>query len=250
VVHSGSAGSTYAINPRAAANGHWIFSVMGRDATRTPHAVDEIVERFGPLPQRTLPRFEETDYVTRVFTEHVLCEMDPDVALIWFNEPDTSFHYKFLASEDTNAILRAVDAAFGRILAAIMRRPDADDIAIIAASDHGQISSSGVADIATLLTGAGHKAARGSSRAINGTDITVNRPLIVIENNNQALAGVSCIVERLHGHTTGQRSITDNCDDVGVLVKAVAGIRKARGGRQSRTRVACTKSIMDALFAG
>jgi hypothetical protein len=173
VVHSGSAGSTYAINPRAAANGHWIFSVMGRDATRTPHAVDEVVERFGPLPQRTLPRFEETDYVTRVFTEHVLGEMDPDVALIWFNEPDTSFHYKFLASEDTNAILHAVDAAFGRILAAIMRRPDANHIAIIAASDHGQISSSGVADIATLLTGAGHKAARGSSRAINGTDITV-----------------------------------------------------------------------------
>ncbi|MFM9974066.1 MAG: alkaline phosphatase family protein [Beijerinckiaceae bacterium] len=173
VVHSGSAGSTYAINPRAAANGHWTFSVMGRDATRTPHAVDEVVERFGPLPPRTLPRFEETDYVTRVFTEHVLGEMDPDVALIWFNEPDTSFHYKFLASDETNAIMKAVDVAFGRILAAIKARPDADEVAIIIASDHGQISSSGVVDIATLLTEAGHRAARATSRPINGADITV-----------------------------------------------------------------------------
>ncbi|MCX7323571.1 MAG: alkaline phosphatase family protein [Hyphomicrobiales bacterium] len=173
VVHSGSAGSTYAINPRVAANGHWTFSVMGREATRTPHAVDEVVERFGPLPPRTLPRFEETDYVTRVFTEHVLGEMDPDVALIWFNEPDTSFHYRLLASAETNAIMSAVDVALARILTAIKRRPDADEIAIIVASDHGQISSSGVADLATLLTEAGHKAARASSRAINGADITV-----------------------------------------------------------------------------
>lgn len=173
VVHSGSTGSTYAINPRAAAHGHWTFSVMGQEATRTPHAVDEVVERFGPLPPRTLPRFEETDYVTRVVTEHVLGEMDPDVALIWFNEPDTSFHYKFLASDETNAIVTAVDAAFGRIRAAIEARSDAEDIAIIVASDHGQISSSAVADIASLLGEAGHKAARASDRAIDGAAVTV-----------------------------------------------------------------------------
>ncbi len=173
VVHSGSAGSTYAINPRAAANGHWTFSVMGHGCTRTPNAVDEVIARFGPLPPRNLPRFEETKYVTRVFIEHVLHEMDPDVALIWFNEPDTSFHYKFLSSEDTDAVMTSVDAAFGRILAAIKTRPDADDIAIIVASDHGHISSSGVADIATLLTEAGHKAARASDRQINGAAITV-----------------------------------------------------------------------------
>ncbi len=173
VVHSGSAGSTYAINPRAAAHGHWTFSVMGRDATRTPHAVDEVVTRFGPLPPRNLPRFEETEYVTRVFIDHVLAEMDPDVALIWFNEPDTSFHYKFLASEETSAIIKAVDAAFGRILAAIKARSDGEDVAIIAASDHGQISSSGIADIAGLLTQEGHAAARASDRPINGAKVTV-----------------------------------------------------------------------------
>jgi hypothetical protein len=173
VVHSGSAGSAYAINPRVVANGHWTFSVMGGAHTRTPHAVDEVVERFGPLPPRTLPRFEETDYVTRVFIEHVLTNMNPDVALIWFNEPDTSFHYKFLGSPETRQIMAVVDAAFGRILKAIADRPDAAEIAIIAASDHGQISSSGIADIADLLTSAGHPAAKAAARQMKDAKIAV-----------------------------------------------------------------------------
>jgi phosphonoacetate hydrolase len=161
VVHAGSAGSAYAINPRVAANGHWTFSVLGEAYTRTPQAVRDVVARFGPLPARELPRFQETEYVTRVLIEHVLADLDPDVALIWFNEPDTSFHYKFLGSSETRAVTAAVDASFGRILAAIRARPDADDVAILAASDHGQISSSGLFDVAALLRAAGHPAATG-----------------------------------------------------------------------------------------
>lgn len=173
VVHSGSAGSAYAINPRAAQHGHWTFSVMGADATRTPHAADEVIARFGPLPPRNLPRFEETDYIARVFAGHVLDGMDPDVALIWFNEPDTSFHYKFLGSAETAAIMTAVDAAFGRILASIRARTDADDVAIIVASDHGQISSRGAVAIDHLLTEAGHPAVMASLRRLDGAVLAV-----------------------------------------------------------------------------
>ena len=61
VVHTGSAGSAHLINPRARAHGHWTFSIFGRDHTQTPEADDEVIARFGPLPPRTLPRFEETD---------------------------------------------------------------------------------------------------------------------------------------------------------------------------------------------
>jgi phosphonoacetate hydrolase len=173
VVHAGSAGSAYAINPRVAANGHWTFSVLGEECTRTPQAVRDVVERFGPLPARTLPRFEETEYVTRVFIEHVLADLDPDVALIWFNEPDTSFHYKFLGSAETRAVIAAVDASFGRILAALRARPDADEVAILVASDHGQISSSGAFDMAQMLDQAGHPAAKGSARSLDGAQIAV-----------------------------------------------------------------------------
>jgi hypothetical protein len=173
VVHAGSAGSAYAINPRVAANGHWTFSVLGEEFTRTPQAVRDVVQRFGPLPERTLPRFEETEYVTRVFIEHVLADLNPDVALIWFNEPDTSFHYKFLGSAETRAVIAAVDASFARILAALRARPDAGDVAIIVASDHGQISSIGAFDMARMLTQAGHQAAMGAARSLDGAEIAV-----------------------------------------------------------------------------
>lgn len=55
VVHTGSAGTTHLINPRAKSNGHWTFSILGRDNSPTPDAVEEVVSKLGPLPERTLP---------------------------------------------------------------------------------------------------------------------------------------------------------------------------------------------------
>jgi hypothetical protein len=173
VVHTGSAGSAYAINPRAAANGHWTFSVMGARATRTPEAVEEMVARFGPLPQRELPRFAEVDYAARVFIEHVLASQAPDVALIWFNEPDTSFHYRFIGSDESRRVLAHADAAFGRILDALGRQADGEETAIIVASDHGQIGSSGLVEMDRLLAEAGHPAAMASTRPLNGAKLAV-----------------------------------------------------------------------------
>ncbi|MGL4437945.1 MAG: alkaline phosphatase family protein [Bosea sp. (in: a-proteobacteria)] len=173
VVHTGSAGSCYAINPRVKANGHWTFSVMGEEFTRTPEAVREVVARFGPLPPRTLPGIEETEYGARVFVEHVLGQIKPDVALVWFNEPDTSYHYRFLGSDDAHKALAAVDAAFGHILDAVSAAPDGDRTAIIVASDHGQISSNGITPISRLLTDAGHRAARASTRSLDGAQVAI-----------------------------------------------------------------------------
>lgn len=157
VVHTGSAGSAWLINPRARAHGHWTFSILGESHTQTPEAVREVIGRFGPLPRRALPRFEEIDYAARVMTEHVLPTLKPDVAVIWFNEPDTSFHYRFIGSPETNAILRHVDAAFGRILDWVDAQPDGDRYSIIAASDHGQLSTSAELDLSSLLAAAGHE---------------------------------------------------------------------------------------------
>lgn len=168
VVHTGSAGSTHLINPRARANGHWTFSILGRDASPTPEAVDEVVARFGPVPGRSLPRFDEIEYGERVFREHVLATLNSDVSLIWFNEPDTSFHYRFLGSEETLRVLKAVDAAFGRILDWIDAQPDRDRYTVIAASDHGQISMGEELSLIDLLKAAGHDGRRASQRTLAG----------------------------------------------------------------------------------
>jgi len=142
VVHTGSAGTTHLINPRAKSNGHWTFSILGPDHSPTPEAVEEVAARLGPLPERTLPRFAELTYASRVMTEHVLPAIMPDVAVIWFNEPDTTFHYKEIGSAEASAIIRHVDAELGRILDWLDAQPDADRTLVLLASDHGQIATS------------------------------------------------------------------------------------------------------------
>jgi len=173
VVHTGSAGSAHVINPRARSNHHWTFSILGREHTQTPEAVDEVVARFGPLPPRNLPRFEEIDYAATAFVEHVLAGLAPEVALIWFNEPDTSFHYKCLGAPETVAVLQQADAAFGRILDWIDAQPDRERTAVIAASDHGQISTNGQIDIVDLLCAEGHQTFRAAERRLDGAKISV-----------------------------------------------------------------------------
>jgi phosphonoacetate hydrolase len=155
VVHTGSAGSAHVINPRALANGHWTFSVHGVAHTQTPDAVTEVVATFGPLPGRELPRFGDIEYAARVTVEHVLPLRRPDVALVWFNEPDTTFHYRTIGHPDSRAVLQAADAAFGRILDWVDAQPDADRIAVIAASDHGHVATSGVVPLADEARAAG-----------------------------------------------------------------------------------------------
>jgi phosphonoacetate hydrolase len=173
VVHTGSAGSAYCINPRAAAHGHWTYSVQGERHTPTPAAVREVMERFGEPPARRLPRSTEMDYAARVFTDHVLHSLKPDVALVWFAEPDTSFHYLMLDSADARTVMGTVDAAFARILAAVQSAPDAAGTAIIVASDHGQISNRGAVAMDALLTAAGHPAAMAAERRLDHAKVAV-----------------------------------------------------------------------------
>ena len=169
VVHTGSAGSAHFINPRARANGHWTFSMHGAGATQTPEAVEQALALLGPLPERELPRLQELAYGGRVMTELVLPKLQPDVALIWFNEPDTTFHYRGLGSPEAMAGLREADRAFGTILDWVEDQPDAERIAVIVASDHGQISTGTVEPLFETAQQAGFDLS--AEKAINGATL-------------------------------------------------------------------------------
>ncbi len=159
VAHCGSAGSTYLVNHRARAHGHWTYSIHGREVTPTPEAVDAMEARFGPAPVEETPKHAQIDHVARVFIEHVMAERRPDVALIWFPEPDTAYHYRFIGSAEADAITTRVDARFGDILAAIAAGPDAEDTMVVAMSDHGQITMTAEVDLLGRLGEAGFAAA-------------------------------------------------------------------------------------------
>lgn len=155
VVHTGSAGSAYMVSHKANIHGHWTFSVHGREKSLTPEAVDEMIKRFGPLPEMKIPQSNEVDYGTKVFTDYVIPELRPDVGLIWFVEPDTSCHYREIGSSSANDITKRVDNHFGTILETIRQQPDSDQTLVVAMSDHGQITTTREFDLVERLNKAG-----------------------------------------------------------------------------------------------
>jgi phosphonoacetate hydrolase len=159
VVHSGSAGSAYMVNHRADKNRHWIFSVHGREHTKTPEAVDEMVARFGPLPEKEIPQFSEVGYAAKVFAEHVIPKRRPDVGLVWFVEPDTSYHYKQIGSDEAIGITRRVDRHFGEVLKSLRSQPGGEKTLVAVASDHGQLTVTQDFDLYQALNDAGFHAA-------------------------------------------------------------------------------------------
>jgi hypothetical protein len=178
IVHTGSAGGAFLLDPRAAANRSWVFSVHGRDATETPAAWDATVARIGPPPAKALPQAAMMAYGARALTEVALAEAAPDVALLWLNEPDTSFHYLGLDGPGTRAALAATDAAFAQVLEAVAAAPDRGGrTAVLALSDHGHIATTEqfplVEELASLGFGVGLDALHDDFAAYAGTACTL-----------------------------------------------------------------------------
>lgn len=140
VVNGNTAGTAQLMLPDPAAAGHWLFNPHGRDGSAMPEAWDQVVSRFGVPPPAAVPLLERTAWLGRVFAELVLAELDPDVAFLWLAEPDTALHYRGTADPGTREALHTADAAAGLALETVERLGRAERTAVLAFSDHGQIS--------------------------------------------------------------------------------------------------------------
>ena len=152
-VHCGSAGSSYLVNHDVAAHGHWTFSVHGEGATQTPGAVRRAISNHGPLPGQVVPKFATLDYARDVFLDMALASGGPDVALMWLPEPDTTWHHFGLGSEESHAVMAAADKVFADVLDAVSGMDGRT--AVIAMSDHGQITTTSQTDITAEMQAAG-----------------------------------------------------------------------------------------------
>lgn len=144
-VHAGSAGSSYLVNHDVAEHGHWTFSIHGEASTQTPEAARRAIASLGPLPAQDVPKFDTIDYARRAFLDMALTKDGPEVALLWLPEPDTTWHHYGLGSEQSLAVMLAADRVFGDILDAIDGMEGRT--AVIAMSDHGQITTTSQTDI-------------------------------------------------------------------------------------------------------
>lgn len=156
VFHGGSAGAACLINPEVVSNpGHATFSIHGAEATLTPAAVAAAEAALGPRPTGGPPKSAQVGYVAGLAAQALADPSGPEVVLVWFPEPDTSFHYLEIGSAATAQAMTAADAAFARLVGAA---PPGTAICVL--SDHGQIATTGLFDIEAEMRAAGLPAAR------------------------------------------------------------------------------------------
>ena len=148
----GTSGNAYVQNPRADAMGgatiHPEFCLP-----RGLH--EEIVERFGPWPAKGTPNASQMEHGAKVLTDYVLAERNPEVALIWFSEPDSSNHKAGVGSILSNRALAAADEQFGRIIGWLECNGTLQETDVIVVSDHGYATIDHVVDVEAELRVAG-----------------------------------------------------------------------------------------------
>ncbi|MCS6853688.1 MAG: alkaline phosphatase family protein [Elioraea sp.] len=153
LVSSGSAGAARLLHPQAERLGQFRWS-PDDPGCRGPG----LEARFGPPPPPALPNLGRIAHAGRVFVEHVLAELEPDVALLWLSEPDFSFHYAGLGSPVAREALRAADAELGRVMAWRDGQPDRERIVLVAFSDHGHVTGTRRVSVVQALNAAGFRA--------------------------------------------------------------------------------------------
>jgi arylsulfatase A-like enzyme len=106
-------------------------------------------ERFDAPPKKAVGERATDEWVTDVLLGHVLPELEPDVVLVYCNEPDTTQHARGLSSPEALEMIRGNDAQLGRVLGAVDR--DGVPTAVLVVSDHGHYTISGAVDVRAEL---------------------------------------------------------------------------------------------------
>ena len=145
VVGCGTAGGNRILHHRAEAQGNLNLSLHGLDKSTTPDAGADVVRALRPIPKAELPNKAQIDWVVDSYMEVVAPQRDPTVAILWFSDPDTPYHYRGIESPEAADAIRHTDAAFGRLLQWRADTGRADSLQIIAMSDHGHVATHGEA---------------------------------------------------------------------------------------------------------
>lgn len=111
--------------------------------------------------------------MTTRFIAEALVPGGPALAVLWMGEPDHIQHETPLGSPPHLAVLKSADANLGRVIAAVdALRAQGEEVLLIAGSDHGHETVTGIIDMEEELVAAGLKAELHSDDVVvaaNGT---------------------------------------------------------------------------------
>lgn len=150
VIATGSQGSSRLKSHKTGHSPHLSIACAAPETSR-PYAITQrIIQSAGTPPAGRVPATDVTRYATDLFLDHVYPELEPDVTMLWYVEPDTSFHYAGLAK--STDVLASVDRQFGRLVDWAHDHPE---VQIIAMSDHGHVAQEWPMDVRVAFQGLG-----------------------------------------------------------------------------------------------
>ena len=155
VVTSASGGTTRMLNPRVQANGQVSLCLRDWPSSRPARLAAQIAATFGPPPKPDMPALALTRRVTDIFLDWIAPEMRPDLAVLWYGDPDYTFHYRGLGSPAARDALREADRQLARLLDWARAPTRGRPVQIIVASDHGHLNAVGRVPAGEALRGAG-----------------------------------------------------------------------------------------------
>lgn len=139
-ISAGTPGGGRILHHRAESMGAFRLALKRPDAICGPVSMDDLAQRFGPIPPPSIPSNTWLEWSTDVFLGYVQTELQPDVSILWYCEPDNSYHRFGVGSPESLSAIAAADAQFARIHAWSTTQPN---VQLITLSDHGQIAALG-----------------------------------------------------------------------------------------------------------
>jgi len=152
---SGSAGTARLIDPGAKARGDISLGFMGWDGSCPPDVAHELAHAHGPIPKAARPNADAMRVQTDMVIESLYPRHRPDIAVVWYSDPDQTHHYHGVESPKMGQAIGHVDAQFGRLLDWWRESDLHERLQIIAVSDHGQITARKRIDVNAAAADAG-----------------------------------------------------------------------------------------------
>ncbi len=170
VISTNSAGSVRLKHHQVFDHNHLSMASHSPETSYPRDEVSSIVKKLGRLSKMKVPDIEGVTYSTDVFFEH-LCQGDlPDLTILWYGEPDVSYHHYGIGSKENRQALQHVDAEFGRVLDWWEASDFRESLQIVVTSDHGHITQKTKVNIGERLRDAGF---RGGDHLEDGDDLAL-----------------------------------------------------------------------------
>lgn len=151
IIGTTSSGSVRLIHHQVRDYNHLCLSCHTPETSFPRGEVNTIIRHFSRLPEKAEPDFKGTTYATDIFLGYFASGCLPDLTILWYGEPDLTYHGFGIGSPESLQALRHTDAEFGRIFDWFFSNGLTADLQLIVASDHGQITQNRKVSVAEFL---------------------------------------------------------------------------------------------------